>query len=388
MNAQQRIANLLFISILITLASDSFLSLIHCNHSNVKKSSISWSVELPTVISTTSSPLNQPTGTASSDQQQQDYSYALKSPLYDTIVTPSRYDDNILSSRLDNLSSITNWPNPPTQHHQQAVEIASLLTNNYITSDLISKALNLKQSTKSSTPKSFWFKPPLGANPIATTKRRSLDSQTSLNDFNGEIVSRMAKVKFDDSNNDELSFGSQKSSKDSKDYLNTLPLIYDSLASSSKMEPNSVSGNQDSISSIMDNLIAASKYSMSHTMTPHHQYSPFPATYYYPATTAYKFGMAPRKSIEKSLGYPILIGVGAALISFLILSNLFLSIPLFAMTLLQFLNGNNMLMPNGNNNPSNNNSNGQTSSGRRKRRDLKELELEEMITSAINQNFD
>lgn len=95
---------------------------------------------------------------------------------------------------------------------------------------------------------------------------------------------------------------------------------------------------------------------------------------------------APRHHRDKALLSPVLIGIGAALISFLIISNLFLSIPLLAMTLFSFFNGNMMmLLPNNHNNnnspmtmpmpmpqPNNNQNNGQqTSQGRRrKRRDV------------------
>jgi len=87
---------------------------------------------------------------------------------------------------------------------------------------------------------------------------------------------------------------------------------------------------------------------------------------------------------EKGLITPVLVGIGAALISFLIISNLFLSIPLLAMTLFSFFNGNMMMMamPNGmgnnnnagpNNQPMgqpNNNSQQQGKRRRRKRRDI------------------
>ena len=101
--------------------------------------------------------------------------------------------------------------------------------------------------------------------------------------------------------------------------------------------------------------------------------------------------IAPRH--EKSMTKPILVGVAAALISFLIISNLFLSIPLLAMTLLSFFNGNlmmlpnnmnnmnNMMPPNQNNNPNSNGSN-QSSNGRRRRRRALDSDLEQKIVDA------
>lgn len=130
----------------------------------------------------------------------------------------------------------------------------------------------------------------------------------------------------------------------------------------------------------------------------HH--STMPAIY---VTSAYPLGSPSHKSLARhahdksSLIHPILVGVLAALVSFLILSNLFLSIPLLAMTLFQLFNGAStmmMMLPNGNQNmmPSNNNqqnpsapTNNQpmTNGRRRRRRDLWPDEREEAILKAI-----
>lgn len=112
----------------------------------------------------------------------------------------------------------------------------------------------------------------------------------------------------------------------------------------------------------------------------HHHHSLTPLIYSYHGHPY----MAHHKQVstrsEKALLTPVLIGVAAALISFLIISNLFLTLPLFAMTLWQLLNGSGMMMmPNGNGNnnnnmpmtPPNQNNNAQNSIGRkRRRRDL------------------
>lgn len=133
--------------------------------------------------------------------------------------------------------------------------------------------------------------------------------------------------------------------------------------------------------SMMDNLIAASKYpSISAAAT--HQ---MPAIYSFPMPIDHH-KMLPRKGgIEKSLILSILVGIGAGILSFLFISNLFLSIPLLALTLMQFLSGQNLMMPNNNNNnnmmpmPSNGqNQNTPTTSqvGKRRKRDLLGAPLE------------
>lgn len=96
----------------------------------------------------------------------------------------------------------------------------------------------------------------------------------------------------------------------------------------------------------------------------------------YPNTFGHKLS-ARHSGLEKSVLIPILIGIGAALISFLIISNLFLSIPLLAMTLFSFFNTNQMMtmphytlpQPNNNNQPVQPTTNGK----RRRRRDLNAL---------------
>lgn len=216
-----------------------------------------------------------------------------------------------------------------------------------------------------------WLKP-------FSSKRRSYDPLI-MNDG-----AQISKVKFDDGNDFEPSL--QQKSFNNKDYYTNIPsqIFYDSSPSQTSQSII----ERDNINSIVDNLIASSRYSG----VTHH--NPMPIYYsagFYP--TGHKYSFSSRKGLEKSIGYPVLIGIGAALISFLVLSNLFLTIPLLAMTLMQFLNGNNMIMPynnnNNNNNPTpnnpNNGNNGQTTVNGRKKRDLRHIELEQKIHSAIEE---
>lgn len=211
-----------------------------------------------------------------------------------------------------------------------------------------------------------WFKT-LG------TKRRSFES---IND--NQIVPRTTNVNFDDNIEMSRFRDLDQSNGKTKDYLasySSMPYVYDIAPS---MERKNIKHSDEDHVNSLDNYIATGSKSIGHSMPS-----------FYTAYPAYNAHVAPRKGLEKSLGIPILVGVGAALISFLIISNLFLSVPLFAMTLLQLLNGNSLL-PNNNsnnngNNPNNtpNNQNGQTTNGR-KRRDLHELELEHRIQRAIS----
>lgn len=100
----------------------------------------------------------------------------------------------------------------------------------------------------------------------------------------------------------------------------------------------------------------------------------------------YKLALAPhhqRKS-EKSLAVPILVGIASALVSFLILTNVFLALPLLAMAFMQFFNRDQQMII-----PPNNNNNGQNSStsgrGRRKKRDLIMFQhFEPIVYRALN----
>lgn len=128
-----------------------------------------------------------------------------------------------------------------------------------------------------------------------------------------------------------------------------------------------------------DNMMTGSKlHHVSYQMHP---------GYYAPA---YSQMMSHKRfGVEKSLTVPILVGIGAALISFLIISNLFLTIPLFAMTLLQLLDGGMMVMPNNNNQnsiPSSSNNNSpfnQLPSGKRRKREVQVTEPEIRLQKAI-----
>lgn len=127
---------------------------------------------------------------------------------------------------------------------------------------------------------------------------------------------------------------------------------------------------------------------------------------YHHAPVAHHKLIATRKAHDKALVTPILAGVGAALVTFLLVSNFFLALPLFAMALGQFLNGNANLFnmfPNGNNNnnpnnmppqpqpPNNNNGNGNGNNGnmangrkrRRRRRSADDFALDAHTADAV-----
>lgn len=227
-----------------------------------------------------------------------------------------------------------------------------------------------------------------------TLKRRSYEHPTSESQ---QITPRIANVNFDDSvdvtrisrdQSDAQQDFQGSSSKGLREYLtsySTVPLVFDLPPSMEKKNMKiATTSEEDHLGSYSDGIFAVAGKSPSYTHSMPHYYSP----------NHYTHNVAPRKGLEKSLGLSILVGIGAALISFLIISNLFLSVPLFAMTLLQLLQGNNVfpnMQPNNNNNnnmPPNNNQNGSgpTTNGR-KRRDLHEIELEEKIRKAIDKIY-
>lgn len=125
-----------------------------------------------------------------------------------------------------------------------------------------------------------------------------------------------------------------------------------------------------------------------------HHHHPMP-TYYatYPAYFGHKVAFAARKS-EKSIATPIAIGVGSALLSFLILSNVFLALPLIAIAFTQIFNSNNLIIPPYNQpnipyNPSNNNNgnNGQNLSLGRRKRQIYAFDFEPTLYRALNSNY-
>jgi hypothetical protein len=153
---------------------------------------------------------------------------------------------------------------------------------------------------------------------------------------------------------------------------------------SSKLDFDYADHHQTAGSQPLDSHLFASSY--------RHQHSTMPTIY---LTSALPLTAPSHKSLSRhahdksSLIHPILVGVIAAVVSFLILSNLFLSIPLLAMTLFQLFNGasqmmmmfpsnggNQNMMPNGNNNqqipsaPTNNQQPPANNGKRRRRRDL------------------
>lgn len=249
--------------------------------------------------------------------------------------------------------------------------------------------------------KSPWFK-------SFATKRRSYEQPSNEQQSN---MPRIESVSFDDTVevprlSKEHQHVGNTNSRGIKEYLTSytnLPLFIDTTPTMEKknMKGSSSMGEEDYIGSHSDGMFAVAGKTPSYGLS-----------HYYPAYP-YSHGhhiVAPRKGLEKSLGLSILVGIGAALISFLIISNLFLSVPLFAMTLLQLLQGNNvfpnnmmpsnnmmppnnnMMPPNNNNNqntPPNNqnqNGNGQSTNGR-KRRDVYDVNLEKRVRKAIGISY-
>lgn len=237
-------------------------------------------------------------------------------------------------------------------------------------------------NNKAQQGKNAWFK-------TFAPKRRSYEAIGEGNQYSARMAA--ANVFFDDSLDitrpKELEQSISGQLRNSKDYLSTayasLPIIYETGPVTMDRKHSKLERTQeDQFGSLIDSLASGSKYSVSASVPSYYAPS-YASLHHVPHTTH-------RKGLEKSLGVSILVGVGAALISFLIISNLFLSVPLFAMTLMQLLNGSPMLMPTNNNNqgnnqvPNNNNQvpNGQTTNGR-KRRDVQQLELERQIQQVI-----
>lgn len=131
---------------------------------------------------------------------------------------------------------------------------------------------------------------------------------------------------------------------------------------------------EDQVDSMIENLMTSNSHSLP---------SPFyPA---YPAYIGHRIAVSPRKS-ERSLMTPILVGIGSALFSFLILSNIFLAFPLLAMAFMQFFNGNNMIIPH---NQPFNGSGGQLVNpvGRRKKRGAVEYHFEPLVRRAMSSDI-
>lgn len=265
----------------------------------------------------------------------------------------------------------------------------SHLLNRLDKQPVVQKMQNSHHTNKqTNTPgNSAWFK-------TFSPKRRSYDTISEVNQYSPRMAA--TSVYFDDSletlagrkDLDQINMDGQF--KTNKDYLSTsyasLPVIYETAPMAAierknlKLERN----HDEQLGSLIDSLASGSKYSMTAAAMPSYYATGYPAIHHLPHATH-------RKGLEKSLGVSILVGVGAALISFLIISNLFLSVPLFAMTLMQLLNGSPMLMPTNNNNgnnqvPNNNNQtpNGQTANNGRKRRNIQDIELEGRIQKALS----
>lgn len=241
--------------------------------------------------------------------------------------------------------------------------------------------------------KSAWFKP-------FAPKRRSYETISELNQYSPRTAA--TSVYFDDSleainrPRDPMEQASGDGQlKTNKDYLSasyaSLPVIYETGAPMAIERKNSkLEAQDDQLNSLIDSFASGSKYSqISASMPTFYGHASYPALHHMPVHTTH------RKGLEKSLGVSILVGIGAALISFLIISNLFLSVPLFAMTLMQLLNGSPMLMPNNNNNNGNNqvpnnnnnpipNNNNNPSTNGRKRRHIQDIEFEERIQKVLS----
>lgn len=230
--------------------------------------------------------------------------------------------------------------------------------NNYLTLESINKLAASKQQqqpAKQTARANLWFRRQ------NAPKRRSFEPQQSA-----PYLTRLSPVE-DAAELMSRSYSDHDLglSKDAQSSFASLPLLYES---SPTVEVKSIKPLfEDASQASADNLVAASKYSaVQHTPTVHAIYATYPAAF-----ASHK--VKSRKGLEKSLGIPVLVGIGAGLLSFLIVSNLFLSIPLLAVTLMNFLNGNNMFAPNQNQNPAQPASNNQTPTTNqlgRKRRDL------------------
>lgn len=257
------------------------------------------------------------------------------------------------------------------------------------------KTQNFHNISNKLTGRSAWLK-------TFAPKRRSYEVLSDgASQYNLDPRMSPTSVYFDDSNDamsrpkelEHHAIGGYSQLKTNKDYLSPSyaaalpPMIYEAGPVSIERKNFKLDRtHDDQFSSLVDSLTSGSKYSVSASAPS--LYAPsYPAVHHIPHHTTH------RKGLEKALGVPILVGIGAALISFLIISNLFLSIPLFAMTLMQLLNGSPMLMPpnnnNGNNQIPNNNNNNQTpnnqnTNGRRRRRDVQDIEFDERIQKVLS----
>lgn len=103
-------------------------------------------------------------------------------------------------------------------------------------------------------------------------------------------------------------------------------------------------------------------------MQPSHYAHHYEPTFLAPPIHHFNKERSTKKSSLEKVGFSVLIGSIAALISFLIISNIFLSIPLFAITIMQLLqpNQNNQIIPI----PNTNTQQVIPNSGKRRKRDL------------------
>lgn len=220
---------------------------------------------------------------------------------------------------------------------------------------------------------------------IASRIGRSPSSNNDANLEDSGLSSRASKVTFDDQTGQQdmespSTSGSSKRDLSSSVNYHSLPLIYESVAQASEGR-NSKSPLLVDEESMGDSIAAQSRYSAyghQHPLIQPHIYAAFPGPY----GLSYKNSPASsRKGVEKS----ILVGVGSALISFLILSNIFLSLPLLAITLMHLIGGTNLLPPFGNNNQTpNGNTNGQPTTNGRKKREIDHDLLNERVYQAID----
>lgn len=223
------------------------------------------------------------------------------------------------------------------------------------------------------------------------TKHRSIASRYLHNPAVGEQQSTGGVVHFDEpldqpAANFEDKELDQSGNSHGRDFVT---LWYDSPQTNLISEPRiakqtTAHDTQPPVAaSMVDNLFSSSKYSAHH----------MPAIYSIPvpiADTSHK--MISRKGgLDKSIMVSILVGIGAGLLSFLLISNLFLSIPLLAMTLLQFYNSQNMIMPNNNmpTMPTSIPQNNQATAGRRRKRKKRDLSnvlisIDNKLTSVHN----
>lgn len=224
---------------------------------------------------------------------------------------------------------------------------------------------------------------------LAARIGRSPSSSSELQADDLNLTPRSSKVTFDDhpgqldTDSSTISPSSKRDLSNSLQYAANLPLLYEAISQASESRNSRSPGATLDEDSLDDSLASSSRF---HAYGHHHQvqpriYAAFPAPY----SLNYKsHPSSSRKGVEKS----ILVGVGSALISFLILSNIFLSLPLLAMFLIHFISGTNIFPLYGNNNQTPNNgnqNNGQqpTANGRKKRSIEYEL-LSDQVTQAIS----